>query len=178
MSQERWYSLAKAQELDAPPRPADAAGPHPIFTMFLLQLQLLTTLAMFGLIWFVQIVHYPLFAQVGELDFCGYAGRHATRTTWIVAPLMLMELISACLLLIPALRLPAISLRTAWAGAVLLAVIWLSTALLQVPLHTRLQAAFSSQDARRLVTTNWVRTIAWSLRAALVLHWTYTAMPR
>ena len=65
---------------------------HPIFTMLVLLLQLLTTLAMFGLIWFVQIVHYPLFVRVGEPGFRDYAGLHATRTTYVVAPLMLVEL--------------------------------------------------------------------------------------
>ena len=146
--------------------------------MFVLLLQLLTTLAMFGLIWFVQIVHYPLFVRVGEPGFRDYAGLHATRTTYVVAPLMLVELATAGCLLIPSLRLPAISSAQAWAGAVLVAIIWVSTALLQVPLHNRLQAAFSRNDARRLVATNWLRTIAWSLRAALVLYWTYTSMAR
>jgi hypothetical protein len=80
--------------------------------------------------------------------------------------------------LFPALRLAAISSSQAWAGAVLVAAIWLSTALLQVPLHNRLQAAFSQEDARRLVATNWIRTAAWSLRAALVLSWTYASLAR
>jgi hypothetical protein len=146
--------------------------------MFVLLLQLLTTLAMFGLIWFVQIVHYPLFLQVGEPEFRGYAGRHATRTTYVVAPLMLVELGTACGLLIPSLRLPAISAPQAWGGAVLVAVIWASTALLQVPLHNRLQVAFSRNDASRLVATNWIRTVGWSLRALLVLYWAWRCFAR
>jgi hypothetical protein len=146
--------------------------------MFVLLLQLLTTLAMFGLIWFVQIVHYPLFLQVGEPGFRNYAGRHATRTTYVVAPLMLVELGTSCCLLIPAFRLPAIPALQAWGGAILVAVIWASTALLQVPLHDRLQAAFSRNDAQRLVATNWVRTIAWSMRALLVLYWAWGCIER
>ena len=146
--------------------------------MFPLLLQLLTTLAMFGLIWFVQIVHYPLFLQVGQPGFRDYAGLHATRTTYVVAPLMLVELVTACCLLFSALRLPAISLEQAWVGAILVGVIWASTALLQVPLHDRLQAAFAKEDARQLVATNWVRTVAWTLRAALVLYWTWRCVGR
>ena len=144
--------------------------------MFLLLSQLLTTLAMFGLIWFVQVVHYPLFLRVSGPGFRDYSSQHATRTTWVVAPLMFAELGSACCLLIPAWRMRAISHAQAWAGFILVAVIWLSTALLQVPLHNRLQSAFSMHDARRLVATNWVRTIAWSVRAALVLRWTYLSL--
>ena len=151
---------------------------HPIFTMIVLLLQLLTTLAMFGLIWFVQVVHYPLFVRVGEPGFCDYAGLHATRTTYVVAPLMLVELVTAGCLLFPAFRLPAIASSQAWAGAVLVAIIWVSTALLQVPLHNRLQVAFSREDAGRLAATNWIRTVGWTLRAGLVLYWVWRCAGR
>ena len=140
--------------------------------------QLLSTLALFGLIWFVQIVHYPLFASVGQTDFRTYAAAHATRTTWIVAPLMLLEVGSALLLLEPSLRPMFICPQEAWLGLIFVAVIWSSTALLQVPLHNRLQTSFSGSSARRLVATNWVRTIAWTVRAALVLTWVSRLLPR
>ena len=57
----------------------------------ILLLQAASTLAMVGLIWFVQIVHYPLFAQVGREGFSGYEQAHQNRTTFVVAPLMLVE---------------------------------------------------------------------------------------
>ena len=139
--------------------------------MPLLLLQLASTLSMFGLIWFVQVVHYPLFHSAGEAGFRAYASRHATQTTYVVAPLMLVELGSAVLLLSPALRPICIPAWQAWAGAVLVALIWLSTGLLQVPLHNRLQQGYVKLDAQRLVTTNWIRTAAWSTRALLVLVW-------
>ncbi len=144
--------------------------------MLLLLIQLFSTLAMFGVIWFVQVVHYPLFAFVGEPGFRTYASLHATRTTWVVAPLMLLELGSACLLLFRGLRPSAIPAVQAWAGAVLVGVIWLSTALVQVPLNDRLQLAYSPAEVHRLVTTNWVRTAAWTLRAALTVRWCYACM--
>ena len=56
-----------------------------------------------------------------------------------------------------------------WTGLALVGVIWLSTALLQVPLHNTLAAGFDADVHRRLVATNWIRTVAWSLRSALVL---------
>jgi hypothetical protein len=52
---------------------------------------------------------------------------------------------------------------------VLVAVIWLSTALLQVPAHGRLSAGFDAETGGFLVATNWIRTIAWSLRSAVVV---------
>ncbi len=130
--------------------------------------QVASTLTMFGVIWFVQVVHYPLFARVGADGFAHYASLHATRTTWVVAPPMLVELATSVALLYPPMRPGAVRPAEAWAGLLLLVVVWASTALLQVPLHDRLQRGFSEEQVRRLVRTNWVRTSGWSLRAALV----------
>ena len=137
----------------------------------LILLQLLSTLPMTGLVWFVQVVHYPLFARVGEQQFPSYEAAHANRTTWVVAPLMLLELGSSLLLLFPHLRPVSAPSWSVWLGAVLVAVLWLSTAAVQVPLHNRLHRGYSAPQAQRLVTSNWVRTLAWTLRAALVLSW-------
>ena len=136
-------------------------------------LQLLTTLAMFGLIWFVQVVHYPLFLAVGPQQFPAYEAAHAGRTTYVVAPLMLVELATSVLLLLPRFRPSGVSAAAAWTGALLVAILWLSTALLQVPLHNRLQAGYSPELIGKLVATNWLRTAAWTARAILVLGWAY-----
>jgi hypothetical protein len=56
-----------------------------------------------------------------------------------------------------------------WWGLGLLLLIWISTILLQVPQHRRLQAGFDPAVHRRLVSTNWLRTIFWSARAAIAL---------
>jgi hypothetical protein len=57
----------------------------------------------------------------------------------------------------------------AWAGLPLLAVIWLSTALVQGPTHGRLTPGFDERLCRKLVVSNWVRTFAWSGRSAIAL---------
>ena len=57
-----------------------------------------------------------------------------------------------------------------WMGLFLLLVIWLSTALLQVPCHNRLVNGFDPKIHHRLVKTNWIRTVAWSLRAIIALN--------
>jgi hypothetical protein len=49
------------------------------------------------------------------------------------------------------------------------ALIWGTTGLVQVPLHAALTEGFDPAAHRRLVRTNWIRTVAWALRAALVL---------
>ena len=122
---------------------------------------------MTGLIWFVQIVHYPLFGQVGKSGFAVYEASHSSLTTKVVMPLMLIELLTALLLVgqRPA-GAPAI-----WplAGVALVGVIWLTTFFLSVPQHSILSRGFDEQAHRMLVLTNWIRTVAWSARSLIVL---------
>lgn len=131
--------------------------------------QVAATLMMTGLIWFVQVVHYPLFARVGKAEFVDYEAEHTTRTGWVVGPPMLVEIATATLALLPGLRPQFFSLWAAVTGVALVGIIWISTAALQVPLHGRLIQGFEAKAAARLVSTNWVRTVCWSLRAALLL---------
>jgi hypothetical protein len=139
--------------------------------MRLLLLNLASTLAMTGVIWFVQVVHYPLFASVGADGFARYEAVHATRTGWVVAPLMLVELATALALLASSLRPDSVPDWSAWLAAGLVGAIWGSTAFLQVPIHNQLAQGFDAALVSRLVTTNWIRTIAWTLRSGIVLWW-------
>lgn len=134
--------------------------------MPLLLIHAAATLFMTGLIWFVQIVHYPLFAEVGVAGFARYEQLHSARTTWVVAPVMLVELAAAAALLWLA---DSQTRPLAQAGAALVAVIWLSTFFLQVPRHAQLKAGFDASAHAALVSTNWIRTVAWSARAVLAL---------
>lgn len=125
------------------------------------------TLSMAGLIWFVQVVHYPLLARVGAGAFGAYEREHTRLTGYIVAPAMVAEALGAIGIL--AVGQGGKAWPLALLGAALLAVIWLSTALVQVPLHRRLERGFDAAAARRLVATNWVRTLAWSTRAVVAV---------
>ena len=128
---------------------------------------------MTGLIWFVQVVHYPLFRGVGSSDFAMYEQRHTGLTSWVVGPPMLIEGATAVSLfwLCPS----GIPTWQVWLGVALLAVVWLSTALVQVPCHNLLSKGFDVAVHERLVATNWVRTIAWSSRGLLVLWMAWSA---
>ena len=55
--------------------------------------QVFATVFMVGLIWFVQIVHYPLYANVGREQFPEYEALHNRLTTWVVGPAMLLEMV-------------------------------------------------------------------------------------
>lgn len=136
---------------------------------FLLAAHAFSTLCMTGLIWFVQIVHYPMFALVGQQQFVEYERVHQRLTTWVVAPLMLTELATAIGLLVS--RSGKISVGSLWLGLILLGINWLSTAAIQVPAHNQLQAGFSDAVHRKLVNSNWIRTLAWTARGLLVVWW-------
>lgn len=122
-----------------------------------------SALAMTGVIWFVQIVHYPLFAAVGGPAWPAYHAAHTRRTGWVVAPLMIAELASAALI---ALR-DASALSVA--GLALAAITWVATFALAVPDHRRLERAFDAAPARRLVSAGWVRTAAWTAHGIVAL---------
>ena len=138
----------------------------------LLLIQIVATAMMTGIIWFVQIIHYPLFLKIPSEGFVSYEQSHTIRTGFVVAPLMLLELGTAILLLLltvtSAGRL-TIGLSPLYLGALgCLLVIWASTFLVQVPLHGLLEQHADSKAMTLLVSTNWIRTIFWSLRLGLL----------
>lgn len=131
-------------------------------------LHVLATLTMFGAIWTVQVVHYPLFARVGEAGWAAYEAAHQTRITFVVGPAMVLELVTAVWLVV--YRPAAFPAWAVVAGAALVGLIWASTAFVQVPLHSALSGGtFDAEAHARLVATNWVRTALWTARTGLVL---------
>ena len=126
------------------------------------------TWAMVGLIWMVQVVHYPMLATYSALAPAAAAADHQRRISWVVGPLMAIEGVTALILLVE--RPDTMSGVTAWLAAALLGVALMSTVVIQVPLHGRLAQRHDDRAARQLVASNWVRTAAWTLRG-LVLAW-------
>lgn len=126
-----------------------------------------------GLIWVIQIVHYPMLTDLDPQRAAAACARHANAITPIVAPAMLIELATAVLLLPPVglVQSAASLVPWLWISFALVVVVWISTFAVQVPLHTRLQKQVSGTIdialVRRLVRTNWVRTVCWSARALL-----------
>ena len=56
------------------------------------------TLFLVGLLWVVQIVQYPQFKHIGREQFPSYELEYQRRITWIVGPMMLIELTTAILI--------------------------------------------------------------------------------
>jgi hypothetical protein len=125
------------------------------------------TLYLVGVIWIVQVLHYPLLADVGANGYAKYHNRHTSRITPVVAPAMILELLTAIYFVFVSPE--RINAYYFWCGLALVLIIWISTFLVQVPLHEKLGAGFDNKVQRKLVRTNWIRTAAWTLRGALIL---------
>jgi len=128
---------------------------------------LAATLFMTGLIWLVQLVHYPLLARVGAAQLPAYHAAHSRRITPLVLAAMTVELATSALLV--ADRPAGVHPLAVWAGLALAIALWVSTAVLQSPDHSRLAARGHAASVDRLVARNWARTAGWSARSALVL---------
>lgn len=124
------------------------------------------TWAMVGLIWMVQLVHYPMLVGWSQTSPQTAAAFHQRRISFVVGPLMAVEAVTALVLLIR--RPETMGFLSAWVAAGLLGVALASTVLVQVPLHGRLAAGADDQAAARLCSTNWIRTAAWTLRGLLL----------
>lgn len=135
--------------------------------MPLLLAQVVVSCFLTGLIWLVQVVHYPLMSRVGPERFADYERLHAAWITPVVGPAMLVEAAVAALLLLQ--RPPTVPAWACWTGAGLVVAIWAVTFLISVPCHGVLAQGFDAAAHERLVATNWIRTVGWTLRAALAV---------
>lgn len=122
------------------------------------------TWALMGLIWMVQGVVYPLMARQDAGGWVAWHRDYTRRMGRVVGPLMLVELGGAV-----AWGWQDPANGWAWVALALVGLNWLSTVLVQVPLHRRLAQGFDAHLIRRLVITNWVRTALWTGRGGLLL---------
>ena len=138
-----------------------------IFELTLL-LHTCATFVMVGIIWMVQLVHYPLFAQVGETSFRTYEIAHMNAMSLLVMPVMLVELLTGLALI----ALPSSVGIAQWmplASLGLIAALWFVTLFVNLPQHSSLSTGFSADLHSTLVQSNWIRTALWTGRGILVL---------
>ena len=126
-----------------------------------------STFALAGLIWTIQLVHYPAFRHIAEPQFVDFEAFHQHQISCVVVPLMLVELFTSVALFV--WRPSGLSFNFAIAGALMLLAIWVCTFAVQVPLHNRLSQGYDRAAIEALITGNWIRTVLWSLRAGLLL---------
>lgn len=131
----------------------------------ILPIHLLVTAMMTGLIWTIQLVHYPSFHFVNIVVYKEFQKFHMSRISIIVMPLMIFELLSGVFLMMLNQQ------YLFFVNFILIVLIWLSTFLLSVPAHSKLEKGYNHEAVNQLVNTNWVRTLLWTVRLILLGYW-------
>ena len=131
------------------------------------KLQLFSTLLLAGLIITIQFVHYPLWKYVSKDRLQRFEKDHQKLITPIVSTLMLIEALSAIILLKGFQTLFVINFFA-------LLGIWLSTFFLQVPMHQKILKGIESQECiQKLINSNYIRTVLWIFRAMLLVFFVH-----
>lgn len=133
----------------------------------ILIIHIVTTIFMTGLCWFVQIVHYPLFRVIEKDQFPAYEIKNII-TSFITVPIMIAELVTGLILLYNYQDVFHLL------NMILLAFIWLSTMIFQVPIHLKLMQEGSPKLITKVIRTNWIRTLSWTARTLLIAYLLWT----
>lgn len=120
---------------------------------------------MTGLIWLIQLVHYPAFKYVAASEFHIFHSFHSQVITFIVGPIMVIELGTGLYLLLN----QKLSLFSSL-NFIGLMIIWLATAFFSVPTHNKLASVVTPESIAFLVHSNWIRTTLWTLRSGLLIY--------
>ena len=130
----------------------------------MLILHLIATSVMVGVIWVIQLVHYPSFHFVELKQYTTFQRFHMARISYVVIPAMLTELFTLILIVIPMDQIDNLVL----ASAILLIFIWLMTAVFFSGVHQKLTLGYDQTVVDKLVKLNWGRTLLWTLRLLFI----------
>jgi hypothetical protein len=125
-------------------------------------IHLFAALFMTGLIWTIQVVHYPSFHFVDKAEFITFESFHSMRISMIVIPVMVLELITAAALVY---YFGTTGKFVFVANLVLLLGVWAVTFFISAPLHGELASGYDQAKVSWLVNSNWFRTALWSIRS-------------
>ncbi len=126
---------------------------------------LIFTSVMTGVIWVIQIVHYPSFHFVEKELYTAFQKFHMNRISIIVIPIMLAELITGLLLLLNKSSKSSLLIIS----FVILILIWAITGVFFSKAHNKLIIGYQELVVNQLVVMNWIRTLLWTLRLLLLI---------
>ena len=130
---------------------------------FLLKVSFISTSVMVGVIWVIQLLHYPSFHFIDDQKYIEFQHFHMQRISFIVIPAMLTELSSALLLAYFFGSSLTIILLALVLG------IWGITFIFFTNMHHKLTDGYDQRIVDRLVKINLSRTALWSLRLIILL---------
>ena len=129
----------------------------------LFKINFISTSVMSGVIWVIQLLHYPSFHFINEKKYVDFQHFHMERISFIVIPVMIIELASALLLAYFFQSSLTIILLALLLG------IWGITFIFFTNMHQKLTNGYDPTTVERLVQINWSRTALWSLRLIILL---------
>lgn len=138
---------------------------------YLFMIHLVSTSFMVGVIWIVQLVHYPTFLFIDEQKSYDFQKFHMSRISYIVMPAMTTELFSGIYIYIYSNM--AIDSNLFLLALTILIINWVITALVFVKMHNKLLINYKIEIISLLVKWNWLRTLLWSVRLILLLRMVY-----
>ena len=138
---------------------------------YLFMIHLVSTSFMVGVIWIVQLVHYPTFLFIDEQKSNDFQKFHMSRISYIVMPAMTTELFSGIYIYIYSNM--AIDSNLFLLALTILIINWIITALVFVKMHNKLLINYKIEIISLLVKWNWLRTLLWSVRLILLLRMVY-----
>ena len=130
----------------------------------MLVIHLVATSIMVGVIWVIQLVHYPSFHFIDLKQYTTFQRFHMSRISYVVVPAMLTELFTLIFLII---FMDQIDTLVTVSG-LLLIIIWLMTAVFFSGAHQKLTSGYDKTVVNSLVKLNWGRTLLWTLRLLLI----------
>ena len=119
-----------------------------------------------GLIWTIQLVHYPSMKFIPEEKFTAYHNFHSQRISILAIPIMLIELFTSLELFY---QNGSSYNHIFTINLILVISIWISTFLIQVPMHNTLSSAKNARVLNNLILSNWIRTILWTAKSLLMV---------
>lgn len=132
---------------------------------FVLLGHLIFTSIMTGVIWVIQIVHYPSFHFIEKELYTAFQKFHMNKISIIVIPIMLAELITGMMLFLDkSSKSPFLII-----SFVILVLIWLITGVFFSKAHNELMTGYQELVVNQLVVMNWIRTLLWTLRLLLLI---------
>ena len=116
-----------------------------------------------SLVIITQFITYPTFLHINKDKFSEYHRKYVNNISFIVAPVMLIELLTLSLIAYFSGEFLIIK------SLILLLVIWLTTFFIMIPSHNRISKSFNKKEIISLINYNWVRTILWSFKLLLII---------
>ena len=119
-----------------------------------------STAVMVGVIWVIQLLHYPAFHYIEKNNYSQFQKFHMNRISYIVIPAMVIEMLSGIMLVIINDDF-IISFS-------LLVCIWIITFVFFTNIHQRLLSKYENTAVEKLVNLNWIRTTFWTVRLLIL----------